>query len=590
MLVISSGLACTALLVVRHNVQEHVRKTILADLGNSTTTFQNFQRHREATLARSAELLADLPTLRALMTTRHEPTIQDSSRSLWRLAGSDLFVLADRTGKVVALHNKTPDFGRDRAEESLRSGLDQLQETGHWWFGARQLYEVFVMPIYFGTASDNRLLGFLAVGYEIDDAVLHEMRSIASGEVAFCYGDTVAKSTLPVEQEAELLLWTRPLPSSAVLPPGEIKLGQERFLATAVGLAQDRVPVSLIVLKSYDQATGFLDELNRLLLGLGLVAVVGGSVLVFLISHTFTRPLGELVSGVRALGQNNFSYPLQVRGNDEVAELTAAFDEMRRALQKNRQELLDAERLAMIGRMASSISHDLRHSLAAIFANAEFLREEKLTAEQREDLYHEIRIAVDRMTDLLDSLLELSWSREALRTTLGEVSDTVDRAMQAVRAHPEFHQLQFSVSRKGKTEGWFDPKKLERALYNLLLNACEVVSKESGRVEVELLESSSGVEIRVRDNGPGIPESIRDHLFEPFVSHGKENGSGLGLAVAQKIIQDHGGEISVEQTSETGTVFMLILPVAAPPEGGSSSARQKIGAPLGAGTNPVSFT
>jgi len=574
MLVISAGLTCTTLLLVQHSVRAQVRKEILSDLRNSTATFQNFQRDRELTLAHSAELVADLPILRALMTTEHEPTIQDASRNLWRLAGSDLFVLADRSGKVVALHSKTPGFGRDSAEEFLRKGVNHSEESGDWWFGARQLYEVFLMPIYFGKASDNRLLGFLAVGYEMDDRVLQEMSSIAAGQVAFRYDNAIVRSTLPPEQQAELLRSGFVARGAAL--PGELELGKERFLVTSVELAPDRAPVALIVLKSYDQATQFLSHLNRLLLGLGLVAVLGGSVLVFLISHTFTRPLGELVSGVRALAEGNFSYPLMVRGHDEVAEVTVAFDEMRRTLQKSRQDLLDAERLATIGRMASSISHDLRHSLAAIFANAEFLCGSNLTAGQQDELYQEIRIAVDRMTDLLDSLMELSWTREALRPSFGDVRDSVDRAVQAVRTHPEFHRVHIGVSSQGNNVGWFDPKKLERALYNLLRNACEVAPRESGRVEVEVLNGSAGVEIRVNDNGPGIPDSIRQRLFEPFVSYGKENGSGMGLAVAQKVIQDHGGEICVERTSETGTVFKLTLPLALRSKEASLDGGQKI--------------
>jgi signal transduction histidine kinase len=576
MLVISAGLACTTLLLVHHSVRAQVRKEIFADLHGSITTFQNFQRDRDLTLSHSAELLADLPILRALMTTKHEPTIQDASRSLWHLAGSDLFVLADRSGKVVALHSKTPGFGRDSAEEFLRNGVDHLEESGHWWFGANQLYEVSVVPIYFGEASDNRLLGFLAVGHEIDDRVLQEVSGIAAGHVAFRYADAIVRSTLPPEQETELLRGIHRLVPRSAAMPAEIELGRERFLATSVELAPGRAPVSLVVLKSYDQATQFLNDLNRLLLGLGLVAVVGGSALVFLISHAFTRPLGELVSGVRALAEGNFSYPLTVRGHDEVAEVTVAFDEMRRTLQKNRQDLIDAERLATIGRMASSISHDLRHSLAAIFANAEFLSESNLTVRQREELYQEIRIAVDRMTDLLDSLMELSWTREALRPSFWDLRDSIDRAVQAVRAHPEFHRVHIGVSCKGNTVGWFDPKKLERLFYNLLRNACEAVPGESGRVEVELLNNSEGVGIRVSDNGPGIPDPIRHRLFEPFVSYGKENGSGMGLAVAQKIIQDHRGEMSVERTSEAGTVFRLTIPLALPSEEASPNATQKM--------------
>src|SRR5207245_9183014 len=94
------------------------------------------------------------------------------------------------------------------------------------------------------------------------------------------------------------------------------------------------------------------------------------------------------------------------------------------------RELLEVELLANIGRMASSISHDLRHSLAAIVANAEFLCESRLSSEQREELYQEVRIAVNQMTDLIDSLLEFSRTRESLRLTYGNVKDTVEHVVQ----------------------------------------------------------------------------------------------------------------------------------------------------------------
>ncbi len=568
MLLISAGLTCTSLLLVRHSVQKQIRGEIFADLRNSVSTFQNFQRERELTLTHAAELLADLPNLRALMTTQHEATIQDASSGLWRLAGSDLFLLADRTGRVVALHTASPGLTREMAQQSLAGTLSD-ESSGRWWFGGTHLYEVFLRPIYFGPAEENRLLGFLVIGYEIDDRVTSQVGRIAASQVAFYYGDAVVKTTLTPVQESELdrrRVLQSPAGDSG---PEETQLGEERFLTTSLELSSGKNPsVRLIVLKSYDQATAFLDSLNRLLLALGLAAVLGGSALVFFISHTFTRPLGNLVEGVRALEKGDFSYALDARGGDEVAEVTRAFNRMRDSLRKTQQELLEAERLATIGRMASSISHDLRHSLAAIVANAEFLCESRLSSDQREELYQEVRVAVNQMTDLIDSLLEFSRTRESLRLTYGNVKDSVERVVAAIRSHPEFHPVRITVSQEGNSSGWFDPRKLERVLYNLLLNSCEAVVPEAGRIHVGLNEVQGGVEIRVSDNGRGIPEKIRGQLFEPFVSHGKENGTGLGLTVVQKIIQDHGGDVIVEKTSAEGTVFRLLLPLTSSFESG----------------------
>src|ERR1700693_4859487 len=108
MLLISAGLTCTSLLLVRRSVQSQVKKGIFADLHNSVGTFQNFQRERELTLTHSAELMADLPDLRALMTTRHEATIQDAADHLWRLAGIGLLVLSGRTAQAVWLDPAVP--------------------------------------------------------------------------------------------------------------------------------------------------------------------------------------------------------------------------------------------------------------------------------------------------------------------------------------------------------------------------------------------------------------------------------------------------------------------------------------------------
>jgi signal transduction histidine kinase len=561
MVVVSAALTLTTLLVVRHTVQQEVRLGIQRDLQNSVSAFQSFQKQREVTLERSAALLADLPIVRALMTTHDPATIQDASRDLWHLAGSDLLLLADSSGKVMALQ-ATPQEITVRHGQDFFPSVVSREETRHWWYVEGHLYEVFLQDIYFGPASGHQVLGYLLLGYEIDDRVARDLSRVAASEVAFRYGDSIVRSTLKPAQESELL---RVSPRSATGGPpqgDQIRLGEERFLATSVDLPTPGSPaLNLWVLKSFDQATAFLSSLNELLLALGLTAVLAGSLLVFLISHTFTRPLENLVAGVRALEQGDYEYPLPVRGGDEVAEVTGTFDRMRKNLQKTHRELLDAERLATIGRMASSISHDLRHSLAAVMANAEFLCESNLTPGQREDLYAEIRIAVNQMTDLIESLLEFSRTRESLRPSYGDVRSAVDRAVQGVKAHPEFQRIRIRISGEGSTEGWFDFRKLERALLNLLLNACEVVPADTGKIDIGLRRKGEELEIRIEDNGPGIADAVRDRLFEPFVSYGKENGTGLGLTVVQKILQDHGGDIAVEKTSASGTTFRVNIPL-----------------------------
>ncbi len=561
MLLITTGLTTISLLLVQRSVRSNVRQSIAVSLRNSVAAFQDFRHERETMLTSDVALLADLPITRAIMTSPDPVTIQDASQDISQIAASDLFVMVDRGGRVVALHTKTPGFTKEAAEKFFQQSLDDDRgESSHWWLGDHHLYQTFVQPIYRGSRTDGTLLGFLVIGYEINDRLAAEVSKVAGSQVAFSCGNEIVGTTLTPAQVQGGNIQDL-IAGSAHDDPRDIEVGSERFLATSLVLSGSRpTPVRLSVLGSYDQATKFLDQLNRYLLLLGLAAILVGSGLVFFTSHTFTRPLGSLVAGVRALEGGDFHHPLDPRGGDEVAELTRAFDRMRTSLLKSQHDLLESEQLATIGRMASSISHDLRHSLAAIVANSEFLCDSHLTPVQREELYQEVRTGVNLMTDLIDSLLEFARTRESLSPAYANVSETIQRSVLAVRLHPRHHARSIDVLCATQVSGWFDQRKLERALYNLLLNACEAAPAVGGTVEVTAAEVSGSITISVADNGPGIAESIRDRLFHPFVSYGKENGTGLGLAVVQKIVQDHGGEIVVERTVQGRTVFRIVLP------------------------------
>jgi len=358
----------------------------------------------------------------------------------------------------------------------------------------------------------------------------------------------------------------RPSNSPArVSPQRTLIWGGEWFLATAKDIPPGQSPkVSLTVLKSYNQATLFLRSLNHWLVGLGLVAVLAGGALVFLISHTFTRPLAALVGGVHALEKGDAEYPLEARGEDEVSELTCSFDRMRRNLMSAQQDLLQAERLATIGRMASTISHDLRHSLTAILAYAEYLSEGRLAESQRVEFYQEIRLAVNQMTDQTQTLLEFSRPAVTNCPVKASLVAVIERAVRTLKMRPEFSGIRVTTSVEPDSEGWFDPAKMERVLHNLLLNACEASLPEGGVVEVGATRTPHKLEIRVTDNGSAIPREILDRLFQPFVTSGKENGIGLGLATVRKIVQDHGGEVEVEYTGPGGSVICVSLPAGAP--------------------------
>jgi signal transduction histidine kinase len=306
-------------------------------------------------------------------------------------------------------------------------------------------------------------------------------------------------------------------------------------------------------------------RLNRTIYILGASAVVFGALLFGFVSRRITKPLDNLVSGVRALAAGDYAYSITPEGTTEIAELSTAFAKMRNDLLASQRQQIETERVAAIGRAASSLSHDLRHYLAAVVANAEFLYEAEELKLDKSEIYKEIQTASNQMTDLIDSLRELAYQRRAISPVPTSLDLVLRRAIEAVKVRPEFRGRQITLTTHGQVEGVFDPKKLERVFFNLVLNACEATSDSNARVIVEVQNHKDLFEVRVIDQGPGVPANIRDHVFDPFVSSGKSNGTGLGLAIVSKIVHDHGGSVSVESSSDAGTVMLVTLPRASQP-------------------------
>jgi signal transduction histidine kinase len=223
--------------------------------------------------------------------------------------------------------------------------------------------------------------------------------------------------------------------------------------------------------------------------------------------------------------------------------------------------LIEAERMSAIGRMACSISHDMRHSLTAIYANAEFLGCHDICANVRADLLLEIQDAVLAMTEHIDSLLQFGSSGRKSPLVHERVSLVVEKAVAAVKFHPDGRNVSITVAEFPPAEADIDARNLESAIYNLLLNACQAAARSTHvpEVKVELTEVDERIYLTILDNGPGIPASVRRTLFDPFVTTGKPNGTGLGLTLARRVAEEHGGSVCLEESNRERTVFILSL-------------------------------
>jgi len=214
--------------------------------------------------------------------------------------------------------------------------------------------------------------------------------------------------------------------------------------------------------------------------------------------------------------------------------------------------------------MVALISHDLRQPLTAILANAEFLSRSDISQLERNDFYKEIRWAIDRMNELVSSLAECSKGRDTHRPAARNIINTVERAVRMTSVRQEFRRITIEHRHKGLAVGWFDSHRLERVVGNLVLNACEAVSPDSGQIVITTTGNRASLQIGVWDNGPGITPTIQNSVFQPFVTYGKADGCGLGLAIAKKIVEDHGGEIHIDRSCKTGAFFRINIPFAIP--------------------------
>lgn len=544
------------LMLLRHRLSAQVTTDLTQDLSRSVITFQSLQTERLRALDRENALLSDLPTLKALMTSGDDLTIQDGAIEFWQLSGSDLFALADGSGRVIAAYTRNNSSGPslDRALQSLLAS-----PAKHYLINGGSLYQCSLLPLYFGSAENGTLLGYVISGISIERTV-RQISAPTGVEAAFLSAGSIVTSTLAPSDQAAL--YNSRLLSASTQHPLQVALGSQRYLAATENLsAVSTSPLQLVVLKSFAPAESWMKRMDRMVLSTGLLALISGTVLMMALARLLTRPLEELSESVRAFGMGDSQYRVPGHGPREVRQLSDAFTGMRGEIQQAHQALLESERLATIGRMASSVSHDLRHYLAAVYANAEFLASGRLSESERNEIFGDIRAAVLGTTDMIESLLILSRSGANARRSSESMALLLERTVTLFRTHPDSEGVCITTSfgDPAETAALVDGKQIERAVYNLLLNACQAARTGIAEplVTITLQTEEQYSVVTATDNGPGVPEGILNSLFEPFVSEGKQKGTGLGLTLAQCIANEHGGDVVLVSSRPGETIFRM---------------------------------
>ena len=260
---------------------------------------------------------------------------------------------------------------------------------------------------------------------------------------------------------------------------------------------------------------------------------------------------------------------LLLKEKDRLLEdLQQKNQELRGLLKQTRQlqaAKMQAERWAALGKLAGMIAHDLRNPLTAIKCQTGLLRDEGLAAENRDRSIHAILDQVESMGQTIDELLLFARPkdpRSSLRPYVLSALIASLREAFSLRCEAKGVQLEVRLGFTGTV--WIRPPQIYRVLENLLQNALDSVG-EGGKILVasEAIDSKEIV-VRVADSGPGVPNSIRENLFEPFVTLDKPGGTGLGLAIVKKIVCEHGGRVWEAPWKLKGACFHLVLPKESP--------------------------
>jgi signal transduction histidine kinase len=346
---------------------------------------------------------------------------------------------------------------------------------------------------------------------------------------------------------ATLLVWDRKLDAFQALIPGETQIRAVRPESTGVQAPEARYMISdgrLIETRSEGGEGALLPLMARA----GLA--------------------GMLVLGPRAGRRRRPYSPAELRLLTVLAARAAL------AVENGfyQRELIASERLAALGSMAGMLAHDLRGPMTVIRGYAETLLDAPSQAEVRERAQIIVDM-VDRLERMTAETMDFARSGGRLSRVATDVTRLLAEWSRGIAQALPGLEIAADVQVPRGACGQFDPDKLGRVLNNLAFNAHEAMGGRGRlhlRARLEALPGAAeaSVVIELRDEGPGVPPEIRETLFEPFVTQGKLHGTGLGLAVARRFVEDHGGDIALLPDGP-GAAFRIVLPLtgAPPPTG-----------------------
>jgi signal transduction histidine kinase len=288
-----------------------------------------------------------------------------------------------------------------------------------------------------------------------------------------------------------------------------------------------------------------------------LITIATALLVSMYLTKRLLQPVNLLDRAAAHFSAHDFSHRVSVAGSGELSRLAKTYNAMCDSIQQAHADLMRQEQLSTIGRLASSLVHDLRNPLAAIYGGAEMLIDGNLPAEHTRRIAENIYRACQRMQALLRDLLNVS-KGEPRNADFCSVRGIIEAA--AETAATDSPEIRIHVHVDSDVEALCDGTRVERVFNNLISNAIEAIAG-SGEIYIEAELKDESLDVFVEDTGPGIPAHLSQALFKPFVT-GKRSGLGLGLALSRQTMLDLGGDLTVSPSRHgSGACFRLQFPI-----------------------------
>jgi signal transduction histidine kinase len=561
-ILLSTSVAITLLLgvagwFVQNQTRSALSESLESELQGSFHAYESLWHARTDLLRSVSTVLSSMADVRAAFQTNDRATIRDTAAEIWSKISqsSALFLVTDPRGEVISSLGGGDVLGNRIDVVGQASRRFPKQTAGFAVVGER-LYELVVTPVYVQTQGGQGLLNVLVTGFPVDTSVAMELKQQTGGsDFVFLAGGKPLASSVSAARSSQIATRYR---REKQLQHIAIPDGEFAVLGTTLQNIEGAPAGDLLIVHTFDAISRNVDALQRKLFLIWAGAVLAGLAMSVLLAHRILKPIRQLDEAASRIAKQQYSTRVQAGGNDELGRLAQTFNDMCQSIQDARGELIRQERILTIGRLSSSIVHDLRNPLASIYGGAEMMMDGNLSEAQLHRLAGNIYRSSRVINDLLQELLDVSRGRMQAPETC-RLSEIVNAAIDVEAGAAEENGVKVRTMIDQSIELPLERARMERVFLNLITNAVEAMP-DGGMVDIRAERNDTGVFVNVDDTGPGIPASVRQRIFEPFVTS-RKNGLGLGLALSRQTLLEHGGDLWIEDGAGGGAHFRLRLPL-----------------------------